>query len=74
MVLPAIAGIASFVARATPAAFLAIDRTCAVLESAIGEVTGDVISNRDDRARNVIVALRAACDTRKALRRKRKRG
>jgi len=74
MVFPAIAGIAGFVARATPAAFLAIDRTCAVLESALGEVAGEAISARDDRPRNVIVALRAACDTRKALRRKRKRG
>lgn len=73
MVLPAITAIAGFVARATPAAFLAIDRTCAVLETAIGEVTGDVISTRDDRARNVIVALRAACDTRKALKRKRRK-
>jgi len=73
VVLPAITAIAGFVARATPAAFLAIDRTCAVLETAIGEVTGDVISTRDDRARNVIVALRAACDTRKALKRKRRK-
>ena len=74
MVLPAITAIAGFVARATPAAFLAIDRTCAVLETAIGEVAGEAVSARDDRARNVIVALRAACDTRKALKRKRKRG
>ena len=73
MVLPAITAIAGFVARATPAAFLAIDRTCAVLETAIGEVAGEAVSTRDDRARNVIVALRAACDTRKALKRKRKR-
>ena len=73
MVLPAIAAIAGFVARATPAAFLAIDKTCAALETAVGETVGEAVSIRNERAAFAIVALRAACDTRKALTRKRRR-
>lgn len=60
MVFPAAAAIASFVARATPAAFVAIDATCKLLEDAGGESP-------------VINALRQACEVRKALKRKRRR-
>lgn len=73
MVLPAIAGIARFVAAATPAAFAIIDRTCAILETEAGGIAGEVVSEKGDRARTAIIALRAACDTRKALTRKRRR-
>lgn len=73
MVLPAIAGIARFVAAATPAAFAVIDRTCAVLETEVGGVAGEVASEKGERAKNAILALRVACETRKALRRRRKR-
>jgi len=73
MVLPAIAGIARFVAAATPAAFVIIDRTCAILETEAGDIAGAVVSEKGDKARIAIVALRAACDTRKALTRKRRK-
>ena len=73
MVLPAIAAVARFVAAATPAAFAIIDKTCAVLETEAGMAAGEAVSNREERARGVLVALRAACETRKALTRKRRR-
>lgn len=52
--------IARFVARASFSEFLAIDRTCKLLEEVGGG--GDVVN-----------ALRQACEVRKALRRKRVR-
>ena len=59
MAFPAAAAIARFVANATPAAFIAIDATCKVLEDAGGES-------------QTIDALRQACEVRKALKRKRR--
>ena len=51
--------IAKFVAAATPAAFVAIDATCKLLEAS-------------DSENKTIQALRVACDVRSALKRKRK--
>ncbi len=49
-----------FVLRASPAAFRAIDELCALLESA-------------DPTSPVVIALRIACEARKATRRRRRR-
>jgi len=72
MVLPAITAIARVVARATPAAFVALDGACAALESAaaIGVDAGSV---ENERAKGAIIAFRAACETRKALKRRRRK-
>lgn len=78
MVLPAIAGIARLVAAASPAAFKAIEATCRALEAEIGPVSaGDAaeaaVSNRGTRALGAVIALRAACETRKSITGRRKR-
>lgn len=71
------AQIGRFVARASPAAFKVIDRTCDLLEQNITAGTGVAIgSELEERAPGLIaaqgiIALRAACEARKLTRRRR---
>lgn len=69
MVLAAIPAIARVVAKASPTAFKVLDAACGALENAarLGVDGGSV---EDERAKGAIIAFRAACETRKALRRK----
>jgi len=65
MVLPAATRIAMLIARATPAAFKALDALCDSLV-AVGGV------DEDTRAGRAISALKVACDVRKATKRRRR--
>lgn len=71
MVTASIPTIARVVATATPAAFKVLDKLCEAMESAAAMEAADVASERNERARGAILAFRAACETRKAFRRKR---
>jgi hypothetical protein len=72
MVLAAIPAIARIVALASPVVFKTLDATCTALESAAGTAAATASSADDERARNAIVAFRVACETRKALRGRRR--
>lgn len=73
MVLPVATKLVDLVIKATPAAFLAIDATCSALESELGGVGADFVSDRNEVALRAIIALRTACEFRKRSRRKKKR-
>lgn len=72
MVLQGITSIARVVAAATPAVFAGLDKACAVLEQAAG-LEDAASTSENEKARGAIIAFRAACDTRKALRSRRSR-
>jgi hypothetical protein len=72
MVGAAVSRIALLVARASPAAFKAIDATCKALETEIGEVAADAASSQNEKALRAFIALKAACEVRKALKGRRK--
>ena len=63
MVGPAASRIAILVARATPVAFKALDALCDSLVAAGGV-------DEDTRAGRAILALKVACDVRKATKRR----
>lgn len=85
MVLPALIGVGSaiarVVARATPTAFRVLDRACSALESDVAAgiraqagvvetVPGKQEALGEGPATASILAFRVACDVRKALRRR----
>lgn len=73
MVAASIPTIARVVATATPAVFAGFEKLCDALETAAGMEAAEFASERNERARGAIVAFRAACETRKAFRRKRRK-